>query len=317
MKWKNLGKIFDPRDFNLPNNCVEFAKSPQAIVFDDFVRIYFSTIERQNSNSVLSHIAYVDFDKCFKNIIRVSNKNVIELGSLGCFDEHGIFPINVLKDNNRILAYTTGWSRRVTVSVETSIGLAISNDNGCTFKKVGLGPVLSSSLHEPFLVCDAFVAKFGELYHMWYIFGTKWIESKDIKEPERVYKIAHAFSINGTDWVRDSKPIIEDRLNENECQALPTVFYKDSMYHMYFCYREAIDFRNNKQRGYRIGYAYSTDLLSWKRNDEISGFSSSGESWDSDMQCYPHAFQCNNKFHMLYNGNEFGKYGFGLAILEE
>jgi len=34
------------------------------------------------------------------------------------------------------------------------------------------------------------------------------------------------------------------------------------------------------------------------------------------MHHYPHVFQLDNKWYMLYNGNEFGKYGFGLAVLE-
>ena len=144
MKWKKLGKIFDPTEHNLSNNCKEFAKSPQAIVFDDFVRIYFSTIEKEITGKYISHIAFVDFDTNFENIINVSKETVIKLGDLGCFDEHGIFPINVLKEKDKILAYTTGWSRRVSVSVETSVGFALSKDNGLTLKKIGDGPILIS-----------------------------------------------------------------------------------------------------------------------------------------------------------------------------
>ena len=38
--------------------------------------------------------------------------------------------------------------------------------------------------------------------------------------------------------------------------------------------------------------------------------------WDSDMLCYPHAFEYRGNVYLLYNGNEFGRHGFGLAILE-
>ena len=41
MKFKKLGKIFDPSDsFLLKNDFVGFAQSPQALVFDDFIRNY-------------------------------------------------------------------------------------------------------------------------------------------------------------------------------------------------------------------------------------------------------------------------------------
>ena len=64
MKWKKLGKIFDPTHHKLPNDCVQFAQSPQALVFDDFVRIYFSTRSVDKTNGkYLSHIAFVDMQK--------------------------------------------------------------------------------------------------------------------------------------------------------------------------------------------------------------------------------------------------------------
>ena len=63
MKWKKLGKIFDPLNHKLANHCVEFAQSPQALVFDDFVRIYFSTREKDPSGKFLSHIAFVEIGR--------------------------------------------------------------------------------------------------------------------------------------------------------------------------------------------------------------------------------------------------------------
>ncbi len=317
MKWKKLGKIFDPTQHTLPNNCKEFAQSPQALVFDNFVRIYFSTRERDESTEkFLSHIAFVDMDKKFENIINVSSETVIKLGDLGTFDEHGIFPINVLKHEDKILAYTCGWSRRVSVSVETSTGLAYSDDNGLTFKKMGDGPVLTSSLHEPFLVGDSFVKRYKNTWHMWYIYGTCWIDNAE-EETARVYKIGHAVSADGINWNKEGRQIIDDVLNADECQALPTVIEHNSRYHMYFCYRQAIGFRKDKTRGYRLGYAFSDDLQHWVRDDANAGIAFSDEGWDSDMQCYPHIFKCEEKIYLLYNGNEFGRHGFGIAVLED
>ena len=318
MKWKKLGKIFDPTHHKLANNCVEFAQSPQTLVFDDFVRIYFSTRETDPKNGkFLSHISFVDMDKKFEKVLNISTEQVIPLGKLGTFDEHGIFPINVVRDKDKILAYTCGWNRRVSVSVETSIGLAISNDNGLTFQKVGNGPVLTASPKEPFLVGDGFVCIYENSYHMWYIFGTKWVDNTE-EESARVYKIGYAKSTDGIHWIKDEgKQIITDKLNENECQALPTVIFANNKYYMFFCYREAIGFRKDKNKGYKIGYAHSIDRINWIRADEHVGIQFSEEGWDSDMQCYPHIFSCDDKIYLLYNGNQFGKYGFGLAVLED
>jgi len=85
---------------------------------------------------------------------------------------------------------------------------------------------------------------------------------------------------------------------------------------MFFCYRESFDFRSAKGRGYRIGHAWSDDLKSWTRDDENPVLAGTPGDWDSDMQCYPHVFECDGSVYLLYNGNEFGRAGFGLALLE-
>ncbi|MDP2762123.1 MAG: hypothetical protein Q8O64_17285 [Sideroxyarcus sp.] len=318
MKWKKLGKIFDPTKFKLPNCCTEFAQSPQAMVFDDFVRIYFSTRSLDASNGkYLSHIAFVDMKKNFCDIIAVSGHTVIELGKLGCFDEHGIFPMNVVRHGDLIYGYTSGVNRRVSVPVDAAIGLAISRDDGFTFQRIGEGPVLAASLHEPCLIADPFVAIRQKTFHMWYIFGAGWKNFSSDAAPERIYKIGHATSSDGIDWAKeDGRQIIDCQLGPDECQALPSVIEISARHHMFFCYRQAHDFRNNRDRGYRIGHAYSDDLIGWTRDDSQMNIDVSDNDWDSDMLCYPHVFECDGQVYLLYNGNAFGRYGFGLAVLE-
>jgi predicted GH43/DUF377 family glycosyl hydrolase len=316
MKWRKLGKIFTPTDYQLPENCVEFAQSPQALVFDDFVRIYFSTREKDQTGKFLSHISFVEFDRKFGKVVNISTNTVIALGKPGCFDEHGIFPLNILLDKDRVLGYISGWSRRVSVSVETAIGLAISHDGGITFNRLGDGPILSASRNEPFLVGDPFVRVYDGAYHMWYIYGTSWIRQASTDAPDRVYKIGHATSLDGISWNRTGRQLVKDKLNSNECQALPTVIDFDDKYHMFFCYRQSLGFRKNRDHAYRIGYAFSNDLVNWTRDDDNVGLDVSPGEWDSDMLCYPHVFRCNGNIYMLYNGNEFGRFGFGLAVME-
>jgi hypothetical protein len=266
MKWKKLGTIFDPTQHELPTGCVQFAQSPQALMFDDFVRIYFSTRSVDHvGGKFRSHIAYVDMSKSLRDVLEVSTHTVIELGELGCFDEHGIFPMNVVRHGGSVLGYTCGWSRRVSVSVETAIGLAVSQDDGRTFRRMGQGPVLAASLHEPCLVGDPFVRIVGDMFHMWYIFGTGWKKYSEAGAADRIYKIGHAVSRDGVRWTKDEGiQIIEDRLGADECQALPTVVEISGRHHMFFCYRESFDFREKRERGYRIGHAWSDDLLTWK-----------------------------------------------------
>lgn len=317
MTWEKRGKIFDPADHALPNGCVQFAQSPQTLVFADFVRIYFSTRSVDETGKFLSHIAYVDVSRDLRITLRVSDRTVIPLGELGCFDEHGIFPMNVVRHNGLVYGYTCGWNRRVSVSVDTAIGLAISRDEGETFQRIGPGPVLSASLNEPCLVGDGFVKVIDGVFHMWYIFGTGWKRHAPDAAPDRTYKIGHATSADGVRWQKEeARQIIADRLGPSESQALPTVVDIDGRLHMFFCYRESFDFRTAQGRGYRIGHAWSDDRTNWTRDDDYPHLSGTPGTWDSDMQCYPHAFACDGQIYLLYNGNEFGRGGFGLAVLQ-
>lgn len=317
MEWKKKGLVFNPNRHNLQLWCRDYAQSPQTIVYEDFIRIYFSTRRKDSTNKFISEVAFIDYDKDFTDIIDYSRKEVISLGELGCFDEHGIFPFSPLRHEDKIIAFTCGWSRRVSVPVETSTGFVFSEDNGITFKKYGNGPILTSSFREPMLVGDSFVRFYEGMFHMWYIYGKYWLNASGNEPEARVYKIAHATSTDGLNWLKqEGNQIIEDIIGRDECQALPTVIEIDGRYHMYFCYRYATGFRNNPYRGYRLGYAYSNDLISWTRADHIKGIEVSESGWDSEMMCYPHLFMAFGKIYLLYNGNMFGKYGFGLAELK-
>jgi sucrose-6-phosphate hydrolase SacC (GH32 family) len=317
MRWRRLGKIFDPASVNLVEGQCGFAQSPQALVCERHVRIYFSTRTRDPSGQYLSHVAFVDFDRSLSRLIGHSHGMVTPLGKLGAFDEHGIFPMSVIRVGEQIFGYTTGWTRRRSVPVDSAIGLVVSDDGGASFRKVCDGPILGPSLTQPCLVGDAFVAHFRGHYHMWYIYGTRWLTGQPQDSPERVYKIVHASSANAIEWtISRGTPPIADRLGTDECQALPTAVELGGRFHMWFCYREATDFRTNRLRGYRIGHAVSDDLRTWTRQDEDGGLEPGGHGWDCDMVCYPNVFHLDGQLYMLYNGNEFGRAGFGLAVLE-
>ena len=314
MKWIPRGQIFQFDESSFNGEFLGFAQSPQVLDCGDFVRIYFSTRQQSANGKFLSVIQYIEMDLEFKAILGRSHGTVVPLGDLGTFDEHGIFPFSVFRHGDAVWGYSNGWSRRKSVSVETSIGLAISHDGGLHFEKFGKGPVLTASPQEPYLVCDPFVRVFDGVFHMWYIYGTGWHPHPDGHEPDRTYVIAHATSNDGREWVKEGRPILPQR-HPLECQALPSVLQIGSRYHMVFCHRHTFDFRTNPERGYRLGYAYSDDLVNWVRNDEALQFEGPAQDWAADMACYPHLFANHRGTYLLYNGNQFGRAGFGMAEL--
>jgi hypothetical protein len=315
MKWRKLGQIFDFHCSDFADEFFGYAQSPQALVFEDRVRFYFSTRPHAENGKFVSVVQYVDMSKDFRTVLGRSRGTVVPLGKLGTFDEHGIFPFCVFRHGDAVWGYSNGWNRRVSVSVDTAIGLAISRDDGRTFTKLGDGPVLGPSLQEPYLVCDPFVRVFDGVFHMWYIYGTSWKCSAPGEPPDRTYVIAHATSADGISWHRQNQPIIV-QTHPEECQALPTVIKLGKRYHMLFCHRHTFGFRTDFARSYRLGYAWSDDLFRWHRDDSLCGLDASTDAWDSDMVCYPHLFTCDDRTYLAYNGNNFGRDGFGLAELE-
>ena len=321
MKFKvtKRGVVFDPAKYlGSPDWMIDFAQAPNSMILEDRVRVYFCTRGKPDSNyQYVSQLAYVDLDKDnLTKIIGISDSPCIDLGGLGEFDQFGIYPASILKTKNDIIAAYGGWTRCTSVPFNVSIGMAKSTDGGKSFQKIGRGPVLSPHLNEPFVISSPKLRFYNGRYVLSYISGVKWIKD-DNGRPEIIYKLRIAFSDDLVNWERLGRNIIEDRLGENEAQACPDIIYKEGMYHMFYCYRDALDFRDNPNNSYRIGYATSHNLREWQRDDEkISDLHHSETGWDSKMVSYPHALEMNGKSFLLYGGNGNGKTGIGLAEIE-
>lgn len=314
-KWKKLGKVFDPTKVEGIEWLHEYAQAPATLIFDDFVRVYFACRpERDGNGQFVSYTAYVDLDrKDLFTVVDIAKKPILELGKRGCFDEFGTYPVSVIRKDDQVWAYYAGWTRAQSVPFNTAIGCATSDDDGKTFKKLGDGPLLSYSVDEPFTISGPKIRKYNDTFYLFYVAGKKWIEVEGRSEIS--HKIRVATSKDGLTWVRHNKDIIESSWGINESQASPDVTYANGKYHMFFCGWVPETFRETRSR--KIGYAYSTDLLNWTRDDSRAGIDiSMGDHFDNQMIAYPHVFEVDGKTYMLYLGNEVGREGFGLAELE-
>lgn len=313
-KWIKHGLIFKPD--STKNWMKSHAQVPYTVLHKDFIRVYFSTRDMQDKNGQFkSYSGFVDlYRKNPKKILKVSEKPIIQLGGLGEFDEFGSMAGSVVRTKNGYNLYYCGWQRSISTPYNWAIGLATSKD-GKTFKKVSTGPLLGAINNEPYLQACPIVYQFGNDWHMYYLSGTKWIQIDGGKK-ESQYLLMHATSKDGINWKRKGVPII-DPIVDDECQTSSSIIEQDGKYHMFFSYRYGTSFRENTNRGYRIGYAWSNDLYNWIREDEKTGIDVSKNGWDSEMVAYPHLVEVDGKILMFYCGNYFGKDGFGYAVLDE
>ena len=310
MKWVKKGLIYNVTG----EHCFDIShchKPTPLIVDDNTIRVYFGTRDANGK----TRPTYIDLDSNnLNNIKYIHSKPILDLGKIGAFDDSGANVSAVVRNGDKVYMYFIGWNPSTTVHTRNAIGLAISEDNGKTFKRAYDGAVLDRTKDEPYYTGAVDVIKENETsWKMWYTSGSEWkiINNK----PEIFYHIKYAISDNGIDWKRDNIMAIPPE-NDFEATARPSVIKEDGIYKMWYSSRSLINFRTDMKNGYRGGYAESKDGIKWTRMDDKFTLQLSPHGWDSEAIAYPYVIKINNKLVMFYNGNGFGKTGFGYAVYE-
>lgn len=305
MKWRKLGKIFcadKHSDWLFSHAMVPIAEH----ITDDLFRIYFTSRDKFNRG----HGGYIEIDiKDPTCVLKLYNKPILEPGSLGCFDDSGVIPTSIVNVGNKKLLYYTGINLGVTVKFRASIGLAEWNNMTHRFERCFEGPVIDRTKKFPHFVNGPEVHYENNCFRAWFSSCIGW--KAEEKEPKHFYRIEYAESFDGVDWCRDGTVAIDFQDEFEYAIVLPRVIKDESEYKMWFCSRATKEYD-----AYRIRYATSIDGVKWERKDQMIGIDVSENGWDSQMICYPFVFDHNGERYMLYNGNDYGKTGFGIAILE-
>jgi hypothetical protein len=228
---------------------------------------------------------------------------VLDLGDLGAFDDRGVTMSCIATDGARTYLYYTGWMLGVTVPFYLATGLAVSDDGGATFRRASKAPLLDRNEIDPYLTASPFVMLDNGIWRMWYVSGSEWRIVNGA--PRHSYHIKYAESRDAVNWIRHGRVCIDYASDEEHAFARPCVRYDGTLYRMWYAYRG---------HRYRIGYAESRDGLTWSRRDHDRGLDASGVGWDSEMVAYPWVFEANGREYMLYNGDDYGRTGVGLAV---
>jgi hypothetical protein len=295
-EWVKHGLIFD--------EC--HAQLPVADVYDDFIRIYFSTRIDKRSRPM-----FIDVDKSNpKNILCKSMNPILELGRPGTFDWAGVMPTAIVRHGELKYLYYIGWSVREDVPYHNNLGLAISNDNGNCWKKISEGPIFHTSLMEPGYIGTIDVLIEGRKWHGWYLSCRNWVLIDGKMEP--VYDIKYATSQDGVNWTPSGITAIKLEKNEGGISAARVILTNNG-FKMWFSVRNKENYRSDPNNSYRIKTATSMNGTDWVRNNDTE-IEISKEGWDDTMTCYPYIIsQAGEPDIMFYNGNGFGATGIGYA----
>ncbi len=247
-----------------------------------------------------SNIGTIDLDDGMR-YVPGSERCVLEPGALGAFDDCGVMNACLVGEEGARRLYYVGMTTGCTVPFRSFTGLAVEQGDA-SFLRFSRSPILERDPVDPFLTAASFVLRIDERWMMWYTSGVRWTVENGA--PKHYYHIKYAHSVDGIHWQRDGLVCIDFRPGEYAI-ARPFVSYDGTRFKMWYSFRG---------ERYRIGYAESADGLTWERMDERAGIEPSPEGWDSEMICYASIFESAGEQYMLYNGNGYGRTGFGIAV---
>jgi len=300
--WKKLGLLYVPKEGVRHPKLMSHAANPLPVHLDgDVYRVFFSGRDENNRSSV----GAVDIDLVERKIINEHFIPFFEHGLPGSFFADGVSIGNCYVVGGVRYMLFMGWQNPENGHWRGDIGRLIVTPD--------ITLELDSS--EPFMGCDQLdpislsypwvQQRPNGGYDIWYGSTLNW----DAGNGEMLHVIQHGFSENGHLWHRSGLSVPYE-VGRFQAFSRPTVVQNlDGVFEMWFSYRSGTGDK------YRIGYATSESGRDWALDFEKTGITVSDSGWDSEMIEYPFVFDHQGYRYMLYNGNGYGKTGFGLAVL--
>lgn len=296
MKWKKVGICYslDKLHPKLLSHCA----NPLPLHLEgDIYRIYFSSRDEVNRSSV----GAVDIDIVKNKIVTEHIEPFFIHGEESDFFSDGVSVGDTYTVGNKTYMLFMGWKVPRNNHWYGQIGrLQVLSDGRLVLDSNN--PLIEIDKDDPLSLSYPCIHKVGDVYHMWYGSTLTW----DAGNNEMVHILKHAQSRDGNTWQKCSHRV-PFQIGVAQAFSRPSILKIKDLYHLYFSYRCGTG------TSYRIGNATSKNALNWNINERNIHLSKHG--WDSEMLEYPYIFKHDEKFYMLYNGNDYGKSGFGLAVM--
>jgi hypothetical protein len=299
-QWQKLGLLYCPNESDRHPKLLTHAANPLPLQIEgDLYRIFYSARDASNRSSV----AAVDIDIVRREIVEDHLQPFFEHGPAGSFYAEGV-SIGCCYEGDRRYMLFMGWQNPDENHWRGDIGRLVVRPD-LTLELESDTPLLAAHNMDPISLSYPWVCQLASgHYRMWYGSTRNW----DAGNGEMLHVINCASSENGHDWTREGLAVPYE-IGNAQAFSKPSVAIDNDAYSMWFSYR------GGAGDSYRIGYARSEDGNQWQLANEEAGISVSPSGWDSEMIEYPYVFDHDDQRYMLYNGNGYGKSGFGLALL--
>ena len=280
------------------------ARLPMPLVLADRIRVYFSACDA----NLRGRIFYADFHNTFPfEVMNVCCDPVFTVGQAGDFDADGVEPSQIIVRDGALYLYYVAW-QRISSEVPYTLlsGVAVSTDGGYSFSRLQNKPLLETTAEEPYFRTVPFVWQAQKQWRMLYIGGGEFFTDPHGKRLPR-YALRYAESPDGLRWTGSSQILLEPRRSRNEIGFGRPVFIPKT---------EAVGELMLSVRT-TSGYSLCITPFSFDKEinpDDLSPMLPLGrEGWDSEMTCFGMTVKADGRELLFYNGNGFGRSGFGLA----
>jgi hypothetical protein len=302
--WRPLGRVYSPTAGEPWS--ISHASNPTALALaDGKVRVFYSTRDASNRSSAASIDMNIGGDRF--EVLGPPRGPLLAPGERGSFDADGVTVSSVIAHGEKLFAFYLGWTVLVHVPFSNFIGVAVSDDSGESFRRCSSVPVVGRSPENPLSVGYPFVLRDGAGWRMWFGSHLSWGQ----QGLEMLHVIKQARSSDLVTWTPSDTVVIDVAGKADPPEfaiSRPSVLREpDGSLSMWYARRRP---------HYQLGFAHSVDGTRWERRDRDLRFVGRPEAWEARERTYPFVFDHGGRRYMLYNGNGYGREGFGIAILE-
>jgi hypothetical protein len=234
-------------------------------------------------------------------LLDVTRDPVLDLGDPGCFDMDGVAYPYLVQSHGRLLMYYVGWNKLGgRAPWVTNLGLAVSDDDGSSFKRVTRAPILPRTNDDPIGSASSCIVPHGD--GSWTLYYTKLLSwDAGMTPPGPCYNIWKARSTDGVSWSPLNQNVIGHDKGEYALCAPCLHRFGD----------QTVMFFSARGHRYRLFAAPAAADGSFRKINQplriVPG------DWDDDMQCYGHVVAIHDRCYIFYCGNGFGRAGVGYA----
>lgn len=164
------GRIHDVNHYNewmISNGCV----LTTLLLDTENIRLYYT----QQTSEGGGNPHYIDVYAEDRGIVKYVHDNpLLQPGELINFSDREIMPCSILRlSYTCIYLYYVGWNASVMVPYQNASGLAISQNNGKTFKKALRRAIVERNIDEPFFSASSYVIRQNDNWMMWHASSTE------------------------------------------------------------------------------------------------------------------------------------------------